>query len=354
MDILLRALLAIATTIGAGCSGTFSSATIQNAEAVGECSDELKNAVAVSVHVAIPEPASAVGEVSSIAAWGEFDRRVIVMLMRQGLVPRDAITSVKATIEPFGGTFSAWRRFESANLRLEPVSSEGMLNRASRSKSEEVFVTLDPGRATVLRMGRQLMDLSGSQSIDLHVKPGGVVVDDTLVKINRLWNDDGSAVSSSVASISITPLRRPPGFDVVEATVNVSSTIRIAGTGESCRCLTEQRVTLVDQNTIRQPLWDLGLAGANGLRLSWLVLMHPANGYTRVVFDSPTAANSLANWIKATGATRIGEYALGVVQPVSQKRGRPFGPLDPDSMKSFRQLKETELHQLKLGALGER
>jgi hypothetical protein len=98
------------------------------------------------------------------------------------------------------------------------------------------------------------------------------------------------------------------------------------------------RSTLVDQDAVRQPFWDLGLASANSGRREWLALFDPGLGGVRLVFDSPAAAKALADWMRATRSTQVGPYPV-----------RAFA----QSLHSLRSLDAHEIDAIAVGPVGE-
>lgn len=149
------------------------------------------------------------------------------------------------------------------------------------------------------------------------------------------------------------PLCHPPAFDVVEATLELTFIVRVAETADEWVCTSDARVTLVDRESLRQPIWDLGIVSANAVRTDRLALFDPTLGAVRLVFDNPANAHSFASWMRATGATRIGDYSLSIVQQPTPWRARPFGPVTEEAMQTLRPVTASELDVITLGPAGE-
>jgi hypothetical protein len=71
----------------------------------------------------------------------------------------------------------------------------------------------------------------------------------------------------------------------------------------------------------------------------------------RAVFDSPTAATSFANWIRATRSTRAGSYELGLFERDGYAL-RPLVPVDRGAPDTFQPITEDQRDQLRVGPLG--
>ena len=175
-------------------------------------------------------------------------------------------------------------------------------------------------------------------SIDVQVTPGGVAVDDTVVRIPRLWRADGTPLPAREVTAELLPVRHPPGLDTVEASLTLNFVIRIGQGGDEWSCSAEARATLVDREAVRQPYWDLGLASDNSARREWLALFDAALGGIRLVFDSPAAAHSFAEWLRATRSSEVGRYTVRVFK---------------QSPQSLRPLTDSDIDAVAIGPIGE-
>ena len=251
-----------------------------------------------------------------VADAGALGRRLVVSVTPAGLRAGDRIVWSALTIDSYGGTFRAWDKLQ------QPQRDQG---------DEVATVALAPGQLRITRAARGNKDLAGMYSIDVLLMPGGVAVDDTVVRIPRLWHEDGSPVPPREVTAQLLPVRHPPGLDTVEANFTLDFVVRLGQGGDEWTCSAEVRKTLLDQDAVRQPFWDLGVASANSARREWLALFDPALGGVRLVFESPAAAKSFADWMRATRATQVGKYAV-----------RAFG----QSPQSLRALDDGEIETL--------
>jgi hypothetical protein len=163
--------------------------------------------------------------------------------------------------------------------------------------------------------------------------------------------------------VDLEPIRHVPGFDTIEAEIKLEYVIarvhensaRDGSVREdtACRGLTRQRVVLATREAVRPPLWDVGTSGMNSGRTRWLALSSPASGVFRAIFDSPTAASSFANWVRATQAGQIGPYQIGLVQQYGRQPMRPLVPVDRGTEETFQALEPKDLKDLRTGPLGE-
>jgi hypothetical protein len=276
----------------------------------------------------------------SITTSGSLGRRLLVSVTPSGLRSKDRIVWSALSVATFGGTLLGWSRFEvdDPDKRTEQIST----------------VVAAPGQLKITRIAKGRADLAGGHSIDLLIMPGGMAVDDTVVHFAALWADNGIPLVSDRVVPRFLPLRHPPGLDVVDGTLELSFVVRVGDTGDEWVCASQTRVTLVDRESLRQPLWDLGLASANAVRKERLALFDPALGAVRLVFDSPAGAHSFASWMRATGATQVGSYSLSVFEQTGPWAAqRPFGPITEDSMRTLRPLTAADVGRIKVGPAGE-
>jgi hypothetical protein len=257
------------------------------------------------------------------ATTGAFGRRLVVSVTPAGLRAGDRIVWSSLTVASYGGTFLGW---------------DGLQTERG-PRSEVATVALAPGQLRITRAARGKTDLAGMYSIDVQLLPGGRTVEDTIVRVPRLWRDDGTPLPPQEVTPELLPARHPPGLDTVEANFVQDFVVRLGDGGDEWSCSAEVRATLVDQDAVRQPFWDLGLASANSGRTEWLAVFDPALGGVRLVFDSPAAAKALADWMRATRSTQVGPY------PVRAFRRSP---------QSLRPLDARELDAIAVGPIGER
>lgn len=324
----------------AGCGTPPKRAEFTNGYPAYDCPESLTGQVMLQAEVRPTQIDSTRLQQSSIDTTGALARRLLIAVTPSGLRPKDRIIWSHLSITTFGGTLLGWQQFDAAG--------------SDAGTDERTTVVSSPGQLKITRIATGSEDLSGHQSIDLLVMPGGMAVDDTVVHFPALWTDSGAPMTADQATPQLTALRHPPGLDVVEATLELSFVVRLDDSGEEWVCSSETRTTLVDEDALRQPLWDLGPASTNSRRKERLALFDPALGAVRLVFDSPAKAHSFLTWVRATGATQIGDYSLRLVEPVRAVRGtRPFGPLSDDVMATLRPVTPADRDMLNVGPAGD-
>jgi hypothetical protein len=309
---LLAASLSLVLALCA-CTGTPHQAEFSRGYPEHDCPESLDGQVRLEVEVQSVE-------VSNPGALG---RRLFIVVTPAGLRRGDRIVWSSLTIASYGGTFRGWDQLR------QPQTDQG---------PQISTVALAPGQLRVTRVARGKTDLAGMYSVDVLVAPGGVAVDDTVVRITRLWHDDGTPLPPREVTARLLPVRHPPGLDTVEGDFTLDYVVRLGKGGEEWTCSAQVSKTLVDQEAVRQPFWDLGLASANSARREWLALFDPALGRVRLAFESPAAAQSFAEWMRATRSTQVGHYAV-----------RAFR----DSAQSLRPLDDGEIDAIVVGPVGE-
>lgn len=304
-----------------------------------DCPERLASQVILQAEVLPIEMRTASLKHTSISTNGSLGRRLLITVTPNGLRAKDQIVLSALNVATLGGTLLGWDRFQTAT---------------STSDADEVStVTLSPGQVRITRIARGQTDLSGEHSIDLLVMPGGLTVDDTIVNFPALWDDNGKPLLSDRVSPQLLPVRHPPGLDVVEATLELTYVVRLGDSGDEWVCDSQTRVTLVDQDSLRQPLYDLGVASTNAGRNERLALFDPTLGAVRLVFDSPASATSFANWIRTTGATQVGSYPLTVFEQTGVWARKPFGPVTEEAMRTLRPVTAKDIKGIKVGPAGE-
>lgn len=277
---------------------------------------------------------------SSIATAGAVARRLVVAVIPAGLSSDDRIVWSSLSADSLGGTFLAWDQLQ---------TQSGPPDR----QAEISTVALAPGQLKVTRIARDKTDLAGMYSIDVLLMPGGVAVDDTIVRIPNLWREDGTPTHRSALTLQFMPVRHPPALDIVEAMLQLDFVVRLGKKREEWSCSTDARVTLVDQDSLRQPFWDVGLAAPNSARREWLAVFNPEQGGVRLTFESPASAHAFADWLRTTRSTRLGAYELRVFRQPNRRGGRPFGSLTEEAMQTFRSPTADDFRALTVGPVGE-
>jgi len=316
--------------------------------------DRLFSVSAESLPIALPDTLVRDGAAST---GGQIARRIVVSLAARRPLHADRVVWSALSLSTFGGTFAGWTDLQTPYTVVNAIKSAaaGALSSPTHGDAAEAAsVAFAPGEIKVIRSARGKADLSGTLTLDVVVMPGGAEVDDTVMRLTQLWKKDGAPLPPDDVKFELARARHPPGYDVVDAGVEVEFIVNRGKRGDEWGCMAESRVTLVDQDAVRQPLWDIGIAASsNGRRNWWLALAAPATGVIRLIFESPAAANAFTQWVKVTHATGLGRYSLGVIQPSIPKTQRPFAPIDLAALQTFRALAPDELAALKVGALGE-
>jgi hypothetical protein len=307
---------------------------------VRDCPDSLEGQVQLRAEVRPTELSAADLHANSIATTGSLSRRLLVSVIPAGLRSEDRIVWSTLSVDSYGGTFLGWDRLQTES---DP----------SQKQSEIATVAISPGQLKITRVAQRKTNLAGMHSIDMLIMPGGVVVDDTVVRIPNLWQADGTATPAATLTPQFVPVRHPPGLDIVEATLQLDFVVRIGKTREEWSCSADTRVTLVDQDLLRQPFWDLGLAPPNSARREWLAVIAPDRGAVRLVFESPATAQAFADWLRSTRSAQLGPYELRVFRQANRRSGRSFGPLTEEAMQTLRPLAAEDLRALTVGPVGE-
>lgn len=302
---------------------------------VHDCPEDLEGQVQLRAEVHPAQLRAADFHYNSIATAEPVARRLRVSIVPAGLRPEDRVVWSALSIASFGGTFLGWDTLQ------------------TDERSETAAVELSPGQVKITRIAQGKVTLAGMHAIDLLLMPGGVSVEDTVVRTPQLWRNDGTPTSGTDVSPQLVPVRHPPGLDIVEAALQLDFVVRIGKTGDEWSCSAGTRATLVDQDSLRQPFWDIGLASANSARREWLALFAPALGGVRLVFENPASAHAFAEWLRTTHSTQLGSYELRVFRQAGRLAGRPFGSLAAEVMRSFRPFTADDIRALTVGPVGE-
>jgi len=276
-------------------------------------------------------------------------RRLLVSFAPDSLARGDSVLWTQLSVRTFGGTLDGWWRLDSGKLRIDATGSR----RPPRASPEQANIGFGPGFFDVTRSAAYGTDLASSLSVDLLLRPGGIAIDESLVRVRDLWNAKGKPAEPDAVRVELEPIRHVPGFDAIEAEIKLEYVLARSGGSGQCRGLTQQRVALVTREAVRPPLWDLGVSSINSGRARWLALSDPTYGVFRAIFDSPAAASSFANWIRVTRSERVGAYRIGLVQQYGRQPMRPLVPVDRGAPETFQPLSANDASGLRTGPLGE-
>ena len=284
-----------------------------------------------------------------------FARRVVVTFARGSLQPGTSLLWTRLSVRTLGGTIAGWTRIQSNGMSIDVASPAGSPKRRARNTNDELAsVDPAPGYITIERTSRTRRGVSSALSLDVLVTPGGVRIDEPALRIPQLWSKEGTPLPPDALRIDLVPLRHVPGYDTLEADV-VLDFVAVPARNSAPPCISSgrTRVVLVDRDAVRPALWDLGISSLNGPRGRWLALSSPDVGVVRAVFESPEAATSFANWIRATRSLQVGTFRLGMFQRAGRMALRPLVPVDLSSTETFRPLTLEDAAALRVGPLGE-
>jgi hypothetical protein len=333
--------------ISSGCAQRALHDVPEEPNALAECAAEPRASLSTS---ALPLKMPANIQATSPHEAGErLARRVVVTFAPGNLIRGDTLLWTHLTIRTLGGTVDGWLQFQSGKLRMEAATAKPR----RRSPPEHVNIELGPGYFDVSRSAAYGTNLANDVLVDLLLRPGGIPIDESVLRVNELWSAKGKPLPADAVHVGLEPIRHVPGFDTIEAEIKLEYVIARAGEPNACRGLAQQRIVLATRDAVRPPLWDVGTSSMNSGRTRWLALSSPASGVFRAIFDSPTAASSFANWVRTTQATQIGPYQIGLVQQYGRQPLRPLVPVDRGTQETFQPLEPKDLKDLRPGPLGE-
>ena len=343
-------LMFIALCAVQGCASGPSEEAIVGREAQA-CPDSLKGQITLSgsaVVRTVPAQFSGVGAAAGrgvlapdpdvLAVPGPLARRLLISISPGPALRQWRVVSSRLTMNLFGGSLKGW-------ADLEPP-------RNARSHALEVL----PGQ---LRLSPVVAgDRLKPQSIvvDLLIAPGGgVPVDETVITDPTLWNDHLEPTAAEAVQLNVVPVHRPTVYTQVDTNMVFEVTLTsVSAPHDAYACRFESLVNVVDHDSVRPPLWDMGApARPGGARQWWLALYDRSGGAFRAVFTNPAVANGFVAWLKKTHAPRVGKYELGVFQQDEIDRLRQRVPQDKTVMETFRPITATEIDALRVGAIAE-
>ncbi len=289
-----------------------------------------------------------------MASLGTVARRVVLSAEPENLAPGVRMTWSRLSIRTFGGTFAGATRVVTDFSSLEPSSSTRPFAVRKRGDRQELLsLELSPGEIIVTRAALHRASLFGSVVLDLAMTPGGVPVDETIVHIPKLWNAAREAVAPSDVDVELIPVRHPPGIDGVDGMFTLEYSLQQKRGHPEWRCKTDATATLISKQDAQPPLWDLGVSELNEARTAWLALYDDRLGPVRAIFDSPQAAAAFANWGRATRATRVGRFSIGLFTATPDVPLRPTVPVDSTIAKTLRPITPEDWDTVRAGRLGE-
>lgn len=321
--------------------------------AQAECPDRLRDQLrltASALPLALPPIMAA--ESGSARPQELLVRRVLLAASPAGAVQGARITASTLTVSVVGGTFGGWiSEAGTGSERPDPLSP--LPRELSRTRALEVI----PGQLRIAPFFTATKPGAQTLALDVSVVPGGMARSMTVASLSPLWTAGGQAVAPGEAAVTLNTAPHLSIYSAVEAQVQLDveglerSDSRQGSPVSPWACSYETRFTLVDHTAVLPPLWTLQVAAA-GKPLRALALSGPATGPFRALFTDPTAAQSLATWLRATSAHNAGGYQLGLFDSEDRSPGTTI-PSDRNIGRTFQAATGDELALLKVWRLGE-
>lgn len=322
---------------------------------IEDCPVDLRGRVVLTASsTPLPVVTSAASIDETLHTPGTLDRRLIVSVTPQGLRQTDRIVWSALSMRSFGGTFHEWRSLHTDYVTVVagPFDESTKSNRKT-ARGEIATTQVTPGEIVITRSALGNSNLLGTTVFDLSLVPGGIAVDETVVRIPKLWTDEAKPISPEELPLELASVRHPPGNDEVDASLQLRYVIKRGYRRDEWSCSSETNVTLVDRESVRQPFWDIGTSSHNAPRDHWLALRDPTLGTFRAVFETPATANAFANWIRSTHSTTAARFSLGLFDGGKPGVLRPSVPVDRGIGDSFRPIELADMDRLRVGPLAE-
>ena len=284
------------------------------------------------------EPVSPAADSDVLAVPAPLARRLLVSISAGPALRQWRVVSSRLTMNLFGGSLKGW-------ADLDPP-------RSARSHALEVL----PGRLRLSPVVAGDRLKPQSTVVDLLIAPGGVVaVDEMVITAPTLWNEHLEPTAAESLQLNVVPVHRPTVYTQVDTNMVFEVTLTsVTAPHDAYACRFESLVNVVDHDSVRPPLWDMGApARSGGPRQWWLALYDRSGGAFRAVFTNPAVANGFVAWLRKTHALRVGKYELGVFQQDEVDRLRQRVPQDRTVMETFRPITATEIDALRVGVIAE-
>lgn len=355
-------------TAAAGVAGCFSSSSIKiTDQEPAECPSGLSEAVKLSgVSIPIAMPTEFRKKRRELDIRGTLARRIVISINPAGLPHGSRIEKEDLYLTGLAGTFQAWTQLKTPFTDISVAETPPLIRQIGdkRKQAEIAAVRITGGQIKITRVAAIKVTLAGSVAIDVLMTPGGIAIDETIVKAGDLWRNNKEPVEPEELEPKLVPVRHMAGYDEAAVLIDLKYVLRLRGGKKTYECSTldtrsqsDARVVILDKDAVRPPLWDLGIPRAvdgDSDRIMWLAMYRPDIGAVRAIFDSPSEANAFATWIRMTQATRVGSYTLGVFDGPDPAKLRPVLPVDKDIVKTFSPLTPNYRERLRVGALGDR
>jgi hypothetical protein len=296
------------------------------------CPAEFQSAITLRVSVAPrqvpPELLAAEGAQKHYAVLA---RRLLISIAPKSPAIGASIRESTLTITPFGGTFVGWGALDGGasaaldvapgRLRITPFLATGALHAQTRE-------------------------------LDTVIQAGGAPLDQVAITTGPLWDDMRRPTPADAVQVTLVPIRHFTVYDLVDAKVALEFIVQKSRSEPRRLCAVETRITLIDHDAARPPLWDLGISHRGGSRKLWLALFDPKTGPVRAIFTDPIAARGFAEWAQQAGATHVSRYQLGLFEPEETGPMKVL-PSDRAIMDSFRPVSPEDLSALTVRMLAE-
>lgn len=343
------------TSILVACASQGGEQTTLNRAIEPVCPPQLQGMVTLSGS-AVPRaiPADLVVTEGKVKTYDALGRRFLVSIAVEGPARGLRLLSNSLTVATVGGTLKGWAALNAADASSGAASSGSA---ASRTQTADLAgsraVEVIPGRIRVAPFLSGTTLHAQTASLDMLVIPGGRQIDAMVASTDAMWTAQRQPVPADELRIALTPIRNLTYFDHVDAHITFVYAPRAARSDSGSQCSVESTVTLVDADSARPALWDIGTSFRGASRNRWLALFDPKAGPTRLIFGSPTTASGFATWARQAGATHVGPYQLGTFEPVGTLDVLKGVPFDREIMDSFQPVSADDLGNLKVGPIGE-
>jgi len=190
-------------------------------------------------------------------------------------------------------------------------------------------------------------------ALDVLIVPGSAPIDEPVITTSALWHADLTPIPPDDVRVNLTPVRHLTVFDVVEGTFTLQVTgARSRSAHEYWSCVFTTPLQLIDHDSVLPDLWSLRKSGPRGAPNEWLALSDPSTGPFRAIFSDLQTARGFASWVRASGATRIGTYRIGLFQP-DREDGKTPPAGKRNSVVPFHEISREEMQALEVKRLGE-
>ena len=311
--------------------------------AAAECPQALR----AEVHVAASATAISLAHGNSAPPAAQVARRLMISTSTARAPGGLTVLESELSVSLVGGTFAG-----SASAAVAGFPT-GDGRSSLREVSHDRALELIPGRLRVEPFLAPGKLRSQTLALDVTLLPGGSPASKLTVGLPPLWTPERRPLPPQALQITLDTQRLMTVYDVVEARI----ALEVAGTGpkdarDVWRCSYASRVTLLDHQSVLPALWDLHLPSREGRPERWLALFAPTVGPFRALFTDSAAVQAFATWLRATGATHVGRYQLGLFE-ADPGSDESTIPADRDIARTFAAASAEELRMLDIEHLGE-